>query len=152
MTAITVTILGEPVPQGSKRVYGGHVVDDNAAKLKPWRATITAAIADALPADWDRTGPMHLQATFRFPRPLSHYRANGQLRPTAPLYKATRPDLDKLARAAADSITDAHAWKDDAQLALLSIVKIYAEQPALQLSLRHLDPLAPSASGAETPT
>ena len=48
-----------------------------------------------------------LDLLFRFPRPRSHFgtgRNAGQLKPSAPFYVRTRPDLDKLARAVGDAL------------------------------------------------
>ena len=140
MTAIEVTVLGEPVPQGSKRVYGGRAVDDNAARLKPWRAAVTSIVAEAIPDGWDRTGPMMVSAIFVFPRPVSHYNARGELRPTAPRYKHNRPgDIDKISRSVLDACTDARIWKDDSQVALLMAQRVYGERPCLQLAVQRID-------------
>ena len=125
---------GIPAPQGSKRAFvvGGRarMVEDNA-KTKPWRATVTAYARDAIGTEWDATGPMKVHAVFYFPRPASHYgtgRNAQQRKPSAPrLFKATKPDLDKLTRALLDALTDAGVWRDDAQVAYLEVLKRWSD-------------------------
>lgn len=129
IVGLVFDVDGIPVPQGSKRVANGRLIDANTAKLKPWRATVTAACADAMraagitgPVD----GPVRVKVVFRLPRPKHHYRTGkhaGQLKDGAPYWAATRPDLDKLLRAVLDALTDAGLWHDDAQVAVLHATK-----------------------------
>jgi Holliday junction resolvase RusA-like endonuclease len=58
--------------------------------------------------------PVGVSFDFRFPRPRSHYGKRGLL-PSAPRHMVTKPDLDKLIRAALDALTGI-IWRDDAQV------------------------------------
>ena len=139
MTAIDVFVPGIPVPQGSSRAFvrGGHAVITSAnAKLRPWRATVTAAIAETDPELL--TGPVVVDLDFVFPRPASHYGKRG-LRGAAPEYPATRPDLDKLCRACLDSLTDAGAVRDDSQVVELSASKYFGEHPGVRVVVRPME-------------
>jgi crossover junction endodeoxyribonuclease RusA len=98
---LRLEVAGIPVPQGSKRVVAGRLIDANQGALRPWRASVTAACAQSMsiariaaPID----GPVSVHVAFRMPRPKSHYgtgRNAGQLKDTAPVLSASRPDLDK---------------------------------------------------------
>jgi Holliday junction resolvase RusA-like endonuclease len=129
-TSLYVFVPGEPVPQGSLRPSGtGHLYYSNAAKLKPARAAITAALEGAAAAagheQW--MGPVRLEVEFRFPRLKSHYRTNGEVKPNAPLYKISAPDTDKLVRLVDDAATDSRVFKDDAQVVDIVARKRYAD-------------------------
>lgn len=141
VTVLTVWVPGTPQPQGSKRVYNGRPIDSNAKTLRPWRQAITAAANQALldlPQPWPHLAPMNVGLRFGFPRLRAHYRANGAVKATAPYFKSTRPDLDKLIRAALDALTDAGVWADDAQVAALQAGKHYSDAPGLTI---HVTPI-----------
>ena len=59
------------------------------------------------------------------PRPKSHFRANGLLKPTAPLYHTSKPDLTKLMRSTEDALTGI-CWTDDSSIARQSPLKLYS--------------------------
>ena len=125
-------VPGAIASQGSKRFMGMSggkgIMLDADPKLKHWRATIHASCPLTAPL----TGPVALDLTFYFPRPKSHYgRRLGApyLKDDAPVYKSNKPDADKIARAALDALTCV-AYVDDAQVAQLSIVKLYADVDA----------------------
>ena len=118
MIDLWVRVNGEPIPQGSKtaRVVNGRAVMwDANPKLKEWRSTITNACLKAAPAMWE-PGPVAVTIWAIVARPKTAKRT----------YPTVKPDVDKLARAILDGITDAAIWADDAQVVELSIRKTYA--------------------------
>ena len=118
----------EPAPQGSKRHVGNGRMVEASAKVKPWRFAVSQAALNTNEPITDR--PVMVQITFMFNRPKSHYNSKGQLKPTAPLYKQTKPDLDKLCRSTLDGLTNV-LLKDDSQVVNLICCKIYAEEGEL---------------------
>jgi Holliday junction resolvase RusA-like endonuclease len=118
---LDLVVVGLPQPQGSKRhVGGGVLVESNAKTLMPWRSTIAFAAADKYREPPSREA-LRVTLAFSFPRPSSHFgtgRNEGELRGSAPAYKTTKPDLDKLVRAALDALTGI-VFVDDAQVAEL---------------------------------
>lgn len=116
-------VRGLPAPQGSKRAYvrgGRAMLVESSAAVKPWRADVRAAALDT----WTGpvlTGPVALTLHFRFDRPKGHYGKHGLL-PSAPAYKVTAPDIDKLARATLDALTGI-VFRDDAQVVELHVTK-----------------------------
>lgn len=101
--------------------------------LVAWRdrAVLTMTMA-AQEQAWQRTTePCQVRITAMFARPLSHYgtgRNKGVLKPSAPVFHATTPDLDKIARAVCDALTVAGIWADDKQAAELTARRQWAAE------------------------
>lgn len=155
-TRLELWIPGVPVQQGSKnaipagRRHGGRFVpitrkdgtpivsikDNNADKLKPWRAHVTAFAIDAWGAREPLDVPVRVHMEFVFPRLKSHFgtgRNAAALKPGAPFYKATAPDKDKLERAINDALTDAGVWTDDALVCDGGSRKVYGPKPGARV-------------------
>lgn len=121
MRVVTVTVDGLPAPQGSK-AYKGHrggkaVLVESSKKVKPWREAVARAAREAMGGDAPLDGPLLLSVRFAMPRPQGHYRANGELKPWAPVFVDRQPDLSKLIRSTEDALTTAGVWVDDARVA-----------------------------------
>lgn len=119
MTALAVTVLGNPVTQGSMRIRRGRITHDKN-ELRPWRELIawhvrqdmnTAGIIEPL------QGPVVVRATFTIRRPPSVPRSRW-----APWKK---PDIDKLARGLLDALVLAGCLVDDGQVIDLRAAKVY---------------------------
>jgi Holliday junction resolvase RusA-like endonuclease len=144
-------VRGMPVPQGSARAFvrGDRAVVVTGAGRGPladWRGAIATEARSAAAGVAPLTAPVAVSLAFRFPRPRSHYlpvnasRPTPELRLDAPQMVATRPDIDKLTRAALDAIT-AVLIADDAQVAELRAMKCYAtatEGPGVFVTVRPL--------------
>lgn len=161
MDEMTVTILGEPITQGSKDafpIYRGKagekeftgkiaMVETGAKKLDPWRSAVAWTVRRA-----HRelglsvfTGPVSVGLVFAIQRGKTVRRP----------YPATKPDLDKLARAILDSVKHAGVWNDDALAVRFHVLeKVYAggpyftegvelEEPGVWLQIRSLAPVHP---------
>ena len=85
--------------------------------LKAWNA------ADVTQTPW--TGPLRVNLTFYFPRPKAHFRANGELKPTAPRWHTAKPDRDNSDKAVLDALTNLGIWGDDKQVCDGRIMKLY---------------------------
>lgn len=113
MTAASVEFFvpGVPVQQGSKSVFNGRVVDQNHKALKPWRANVATA------ADRGVTFDCPVMVSLRFVMP----------RPKRPRWElpAVKPDIDKLARALLDGLTDGGLLADDARVVRLHLEEVY---------------------------
>lgn len=122
-------VTGIPAPQGSKKHVGHGIMVESSKKLAPWRKAVQlaaeAAIGEA-PHEFPLDGPVTLHLACQMPRPKSHYRANGQLHDRYTLARhTTYPDIDKLARSTMDALKKAGVMKDDAQVVLLEVHKLY---------------------------
>ena len=98
MTEVRWMTVGIPAPQGSKRHVGRGIMIEQSASLPAWRNQLIYDIKKA--ADGVKfQGGINVTLDFRFPRLKSHYRTgkySNILRDDAPLYKITKPDIDKL--------------------------------------------------------
>lgn len=128
-------VEGLPVAEGSMRgfVVGSRAVitHDRRPHLLLWREAVREA-ARLQGGGLMPNGPVSVWLSFRLPRPKSHFlpvnrsRPRPVLRPDAPLYPSTKPDLDKLTRAVFDAMTGV-VFDDDAQVALMSVGKKYGD-------------------------
>lgn len=130
---ITLRVIGEPAPQGSKaRGRNGGLYEMSTKKLKPWRAAVRAAVLQhAAPVAgpvWP-SGALTVEITFRLQRPAAHYgtgRNAGVLKDWAPEHPETRPDSDKLLRSTLDALKIAGIYGDDGQVTDPLVHKRYA--------------------------
>ena len=142
-TVLKLWIPGVPVPQGSKQGFARGprvmIVDANAEKLKPWRSHVCSyaleAWAGQAPLDEDVMAWME----FVFPRPAAHFGSGKNaavLKPSAPHYKNTKPDKDKLERAINDALTDAGVLRDDCRVVDGGSRKFYGPKPGVRVWLQ----------------
>jgi len=126
-------VEGQPRPGGSKKAFvikgtnRAVITDAGGKNTKEWRDTV-ASTARAAYHGAPLEGPLELIITFKMPRPKSHYRANGELKPNAPRWHTIRPDATKLVRSTEDALTHI-LWKDDAQIVIQNVSKAYADGP-----------------------
>ncbi len=141
--SLTITAHGTPAGQGSKRHVGGGVMIESSKRLRPWREAVKHAALDAI-AEWESrengggaweplAGPVHVIVSIRVARPKAHYRTGrfaSILRPDAPTYAPSTPDIDKAQRAVFDALTDAGVWRDDRQIVAVYATKVYGQPGA----------------------
>ena len=143
-SSLTFTVLGKPAPQGSKRHVGRGVMVESSKRCKPWRQDVRHTALDLRPEDWyaNMDAAITLSVVFIFARPKSHFRANGQLKPSAPAYCTGRiGDVSKLVRAVEDAMTGI-LYNDDAQIISLIAHRRFAndrEQPCAIITVTALD-------------
>jgi Holliday junction resolvase RusA-like endonuclease len=106
-----------------------NVVDDTGPDGKRWREMVSSAALDAMagraPVD---NVPLILEAVFfraRNKTDMGTGRNAGLVKPSAPEWPVTKPDLTKLLRAAEDAMTMI-VYADDAQIVGHHIVKVWA--------------------------
>lgn len=116
---VELFVPGKPAPQGSKRHIGRGILIESSKDLGPWRERVALAAHGAMCGRPLITGPVSVLLIFVLPRPKS-----APKRTTPPASK--RPDLDKLARAILDAITNVVIC-DDAQVTNLHAFKRIAE-------------------------
>lgn len=124
---VTLNVPGIPIPQGSKNIFNGRLVEVNARKLRIWRSAIGVAATNhhqGEPLDM----PLHMTIEFRFPRPKHHFgmgKNSLTLKEKAPTLYTNKPDLDKLVRAVGDALTQANIIRDDSRITRITARKIY---------------------------
>ena len=133
---IELTVHGIPAPQGSKTPWG----QEANPNTRPWRAAVASQAATTMNGQPLLTGPLTLEVVFIFPRPKHHYRSgthSHELKPSAPVHHAGKPDVDKLLRAIGDSLTGT-VIRDDAQIARVIATKLYGEPACARILIREV--------------
>lgn len=140
MTLIDFFVAGEPQSQAGMRAVqtkkGARLISSGSAGLRYWRERVASEAQRA--AEYLEAGPVLVSAHFLMPRPKS--------RPQRERWPDRQPDIDKLARAVLDSITNTLV-EDDKQVCGAVLFKTYAEagaQPGVRIILR---PLWPQEAG-----
>jgi crossover junction endodeoxyribonuclease RusA len=144
---VNLWVPGVPQPQGSKRLFKGNLVEGNDRTLRPWRGLIAGEARAAYQGrGFEPTrDAVAVILGFMFPRPKSHFgtgRNAHELKSSAPAYKSTKPDVDKLARAVLDALTGI-VYVDDAQVADLVVWKDYGP-PGVSIRVEFPDVFARS--------
>lgn len=133
---VKLEVAGTPAPKGSMRAMmaGGRAIlipggsKQNEAKLMGWDQAVRL-VANRICAG--RSEPMfvdvalELKIVFRLKRPAGHWRKAGGLKPSAAKHPKTKPDLDKLTRATADSLHGT-IYDDDSRIVRKVAEKVYA--------------------------
>jgi Holliday junction resolvase RusA-like endonuclease len=120
----------QPRPRAFARKMGSRhvarVYDD--ATAEGWKSAVAVAWkASAV----DLPPPYRVVLVFHLPSPKAFYRASGELKPSAPYYHTKKPDADNLAKAVLDALSQVGAWRDDCEVAELSIAKTYQDHVSL---------------------
>lgn len=138
-TGLAFFAPGVPVAQGSKRHVGRGVMVETAKGLQPWRDSVMAAVL-RVGAAVRFHGPVEVSMAFFFPRPANHYGTGknaGNLKESAPRFKQSAPDIDKLARAVLDAVVQSGVLQDDSLVVLLHAEKTYSDRPGARVVIRH---------------
>lgn len=128
---VSLIVYGDPVPQPRARITtrGGfaHAYTPKKHPIHAYRASIAGDWQMQWTKDLNRpfTGPVTVEIVYHFARPASHLRKDGTPKASAPAYP--RPDVDNLAKAVLDALTDAGAWADDSQVVSLGVRKKWSQ-------------------------
>jgi len=142
---VAFDVRGTPVPQGTLvRSPTGGLYHGKRPELLNWRLRIATAAEEQMAGLPPVTGPVAVELEFRFARPAAHYLPANQsrpepvLRPDAPRWHTSKPDADKVTRAALDALSSV-VFQDDSQVADLVVRKRYVdvdEGPGVRSSVR----------------
>ena len=129
MNALTFRAYGVPKGQPRIKAYvrGRHAGVYTPDTANQWKMAVRDAF---LREHWERLepidGPVGVTLTFWIGRPKSHLRKDGTLKPSAPIHHTHKSDVDNLAKAVLDVLTDMRVWKDDAQVNDLHVTRAWA--------------------------
>lgn len=121
-----IFVSGEPKGQPRPRatIRGKHAGMYDPGTAKEWKKAVAR--------EWQLLNcepfycAVSVNLTFFMPRPKAHWRASMSikgLKPSAPKHHAQKPDVDNLAKAVLDALTDAGAWADDKLVVDLRVSK-----------------------------
>lgn len=133
---ISFWVKGIPVPQGSavamtnRHTGKAILLQSNRSALIAWRNSINLAAQQACDGKFfDKGEPVSIALSFVLLKPPSA--------PRKRKYPVTKPDLDKLTRAALDALTGV-AYADDSQVVSINVSKFYAlphQHPGVHVSI-----------------
>jgi len=138
---VEFTTHGLPKPQGSKvvRHHGQKQWTTESSRALPeWRRDVKKAGGEAMNGTGVVDVPLVLDLRFYLPRPKGHFgtgRNEGRLKPSAPFFPETLPDLDKLVRAIGDALTGI-VWRSDASVVTIRAAKRYADGRSIGVDVR----------------
>ena len=118
------TPAAEPRPRCACIGGRGKAYVKRSDEQKEWRKAIGIQVDNHF--DGERfQGPVAIEITLRFPRPQRLKRKKDS---PWMIRKDTKPDIDNLAKAILDVLTEKQVWKDDSQVYRLVINKYYVEK------------------------
>lgn len=130
---VSFRVDGKARPQGSKTMNaGGRGFREACDDLPAWRASVSYRARQAMAGRpiIEPGQAVHLRVAFLGHYSKQHYstKQGGGLRPSAPLYRATGYDLDKLVRAIGDAMSGI-VYADDRQIAMCVSGKLWSLGP-----------------------
>ncbi len=131
-------VPGIPVAKGSAKAFynkkagRAFVTQDNLEKQKPWASLISVKAESAGLALSDSA--VHVALIFNMPRPKAHFGSGGKLKPGAPMFHKSKPDVDKISRCVLDALTSI-AYLDDSQVCSLYAQKMYSDTPGVLIKI-----------------
>ena len=122
-------VIGQPKAQPRVKAFrrGNRAGVYDPGTADGWKLAVGAACR----ANWNRVqflGPLRLVLGFFMPRPKAHFTRSGDIKPNAPTWHESKPDLDNLAKAVMDALTQLQVWRDDSQVVQLEIGKAYGHR------------------------
>ena len=125
-----IEIDGDPIPQARPKVTlrgkYPHAYDPSGEDKRQFAAGVKARLP---PSFAPIAAPLEVDLVFFCVRPKSHYNKAGNVKPIFRfLEKASRPDLDNLAKFVLDALNNV-VWVDDSQIVRLSVTKVYSDCP-----------------------
>jgi Holliday junction resolvase RusA-like endonuclease len=110
-------VKGSPI--SSPRPRAGRYGVYHDPKADGWKGCIhfTFTMKKRLVIGFPMAGPVELNLQFLFDRPKKD---------AVRFWRDAKPDLDNLEKAVMDALTEAGAWRDDAQVVRLQSIKRYA--------------------------
>lgn len=128
---IAFRVDGEPKAQPRPRAFAfhGHARMYDAGTSNGWKKLIAFAAKPHCPKT-PFQGPLRVNLHFWFARPKSHYgkrKGKPYIKESAPRSMTNKPDVDNLAKAVMDALTDVGIWSDDAQIIITEITKRWSD-------------------------
>lgn len=118
---------GQPRPRAFVRPVTGRAGVYDPGTAEGWKSEIARVCVGLEGVGLHQ--PLSVALTFYMPRPKSHYRPNGKLKPASPqIIHDKKPDADNLAKSVLDALTNIKIWLDDDQVCEL-IIRKYWEVP-----------------------
>lgn len=82
-------------------------------------------------------GPVHLVVTATFPIPASWSKKKRAQAATGNVWHIAKPDGDNILKAVGDGLNSI-VWKDDSRIVIAKLVKVYGDNPGLDVMIEGL--------------
>lgn len=139
---VQFTVRGQPMALKRHRSSrGGFLYNPSAKEQESFRNAVESLFHNITAPIFPLDDYLAISMVFSLKRPKKHYVGNKveakRLRPTAPLFVKTLPDVDNLAKFVLDSM-NAFLFHDDRQVASLQVTKIYGEFPSTRVTVQRI--------------
>lgn len=137
--SVSFTVYGGAKPAGSKKHVGKGIIVDANPQSRGWKKTVAQVAGKAMEEAQLPLfrGPIEASFVFYRRRPKSHFRKDGTVKPSAPIYPMPKPDVLKLARAVEDGLIGV-VYDDDAQIVTEHLDKRYGEPERVEITIREV--------------
>ena len=115
--------------QKGERVVNGYIHHYKKKNVAAAEAILRDALLPYVPTEPITDEPILFRAVWEFPYPKSAKKH----RPGFERWKFTRPDTDNLNKMLKDVMTDMGFWKDDALISTEMIMKVYSDEPGIDI-------------------
>lgn len=135
-TVWSFTVPGVPVAKGRPRFQnkGGFIRTYTPEKTERYENLVRLAFINTYDEAEPATGPIELEIIAFFPIPKSWSRKKRERALKGEIWKTSRPDLDNIEKAIQDGLNGV-AWVDDSQVASKSGIKLYSDQPRVDITI-----------------
>lgn len=134
--SIRIKVPGQP--QGKGRVRFGNGRTYTPAKTVAYEGLIALAGQTVMQGHDLMEGPVYLTVTATFDIPKSRAKKIAMVMGGGIAWHTAKPDGDNIAKAVGDGLNGI-VWKDDSQLAMIKCLKIYGDQPGLDIVVEALN-------------
>lgn len=135
MTGVRFMVPGIPQGKGRARMttINGRARSYTPGKTVAYESLIAMAAKDALDGREPFDGAVYLCVTAIFPITKSW----SKKRKADARWHTSKPDGDNIAKAVGDGCNGV-LWRDDSQVSLVKVVKVYGDQPGLDVMVEAL--------------
>ena len=140
--SVRFVVPGQPVAKGrpiAGKGFGGHTTLRTPEKTLAYEGLVAKMAYEAMAGRPPLTGALSLtlEVGVQIPKSLMtkskmHKVINGEIAPTK------KPDLDNIVKGICDGMNQV-AYADDSQIVEMSVRKVYAQTPGVQVTLRVLN-------------
>lgn len=140
MEPIRLVIPGEPKAQKRHRSTSINGFIRNYDPSQSSKKDFLCAVMNNAP-EKPLEYPIHIDLFFYFSRPKSHYGTGknaSNLKPSAPRFHTTKPDIDNLYKFVTDALNKIY-YRDDSLISEVYMMKIYSERPRIEIVISQAD-------------
>ena len=117
--------------QKGERICGGYIRHYKKKNVAQAEAILRDALLPYVPAEPIENRAIMFGVIWFFPYPKSAKKH----KPGYARWKITRPDTDNLNKLLKDVMTDMGFWKDDALICREDILKMYSDEPGIEICI-----------------